>query len=491
MWPIAFLLAAVALWAQPADLAAKAQRAQEFVRANKSDEAIPLYLELVRELPNDAGMLINLAIAEFKAKRYGDSAAHASAALTLQPDSLAANLFLGSSYVELGENARAIAPLESVIAIQPNDRNARLMLGEASLGSERYDQAAVQFQKASELAPQNPRVWYGLGRSYEALADTSFRRLGQDAPESSYWFALSGDVLLKQRRYGSAFAQYRRALEVPDSLRGVHAGLAAVYEQTGYPIWAAVERKREGNFAGHCRPGQFECDFIGGRLRDIVEAAKSRTTPEALYWVSKAYSMLAQQAYDHLAQLPPSLELHLHAAQQLESEGLDREAAGEWREAQKLASDDPRVEIFLAGSYFRGHNYEAALPLLRELLKKQPDSRELNFLYGASLLNLEQPEKAIEPLETAARIDPNFLPAQAALGQALVRAARAQEAIPHLVAALSSDEDATVHFQLLRAYQLTGQTDLASRALTAYRAFQKSLEKKKKIEERGEITPPS
>lgn len=491
MWPIACLLSAAVLCAQPADLAAKAQRAQELVRAGKSDEAISLYLELVRALPNNAGMLVNLAIAEFKAKRYVDSAAHAGAALKLQPESVAASLFLGSSYVELGENARAVPPLEKVIAAQSNDRNARLMLGEAVLGLERYDEAAIQFQKASELAPENPKVWYGLGRSYEALAENAFRRLEQEAPESSYWFALSGDVLLKQRRYGSAFAQYRRALHVPDALRGVHAGLAVIYEQTGHPDWAAAERNREGNLAGHCRPGPFECDFIGGRLRDIVEAAKSNTAPEALYWASKAYSMLAQQAYDRLAQLPSSLELHLHTAHQFEIEGLHREAAGEWREAQKLAPGDTRIQTALAGSYFRSHNYEAVLPLLAELVKKQPNSRELNFLYGASLLNLEQPAKAIDALATAVRLDPNFLPAQAALGQALVRNGRAAEAIPHLKAALSADEDATVHFQLLRAYQLTGQTELARQALAAYRSFQKSLEEKKRIEERGEITPPS
>jgi len=491
MWPIAFLLAAVALCAQPADLATKAQRAQELVRADKSDEAISLYLQLVRALPNDAGMLVNLAIAEFKAKRYADSAAHAGAALKLQPESVAANLFLGSSYVELGENARAVATLEKVIAVQPNDRNARLMLGEALLGLERNYEAAIQFQKASELAPENPKVWYGLGHSYEALAENAFRRLEREAPESSYWFALSGDVLLKQRRYGSAFAQYRRALNVSDALRGVHLGLAVVYEQTGHPDWAAVERNREGNFAGHCHPGQFECDFIGGRLRDIVEAAKANTAPEALYWASKAYSMLAQQAYDRLAQLPSSLELHLHTAHQFEIQGLHREAAGEWRQAQKLAPGDTRIQTALAGSYFRSHNYEAALPLLRELMKKQPSSREVNFLYGASLLNLEQPAKAIEPLETAGQLDPTFLPAQAALGQALVRAAKPAEAIPHLKVAISADEDATVHFQLLRAYQLTGQTELARQALADYRAFQKSLEEKKRIEERGEITPPS
>jgi hypothetical protein len=40
-------------------------------------------------------MLLNLAIAEFKARRYGAAAEHSTAVLRLKPDSLAANLFSG------------------------------------------------------------------------------------------------------------------------------------------------------------------------------------------------------------------------------------------------------------------------------------------------------------------------------------------------------------------------------------------------------------
>jgi hypothetical protein len=69
-------------------------------------------------------------------------------------------------------------------------------------------------------------------------------------------------------------------------------------------------------------------------------------------------------------------------------------------------------------------------------------------------------------------------------------AGKAADAIPHLQAALSSDEDATIHFQLLRAYQLTGQTGLARQALTAYQEARTSSAEQKKMEEGGFIKPP-
>jgi protein O-GlcNAc transferase len=167
MKPILAVFAASVLWAQPEDAAANSQRARDLVVAGNVEEAIPIYRELARAFPNNAAILVNLSVAEFKAKHYRDAAAHASAALKLQPDSLPANLFLGSSYEELGEHSLALAPLEKVLATQPKERNALLMLAEAQLNLENYEEAATDFQKLSELAPENPKVWYGLGRTFD------------------------------------------------------------------------------------------------------------------------------------------------------------------------------------------------------------------------------------------------------------------------------------------------------------------------------------
>ena len=114
MRPVVLLFVSSVLWASE-NAAAKSQRARELVVAGKVEEAIPIYRELAQAYPNDAAMLVNLSITEFKAKRYRDAATDAASAVKLQPDSLAANLILGSSYVELGEQSLAVSPLEKVL----------------------------------------------------------------------------------------------------------------------------------------------------------------------------------------------------------------------------------------------------------------------------------------------------------------------------------------------------------------------------------------
>jgi len=488
MKPALVLLAASVLWAQTEDAAAKSRRAGELVVTGKVEEAIPIYRELARAHPNDAANLVNLSIAEFKARRYRQAATDAEAALKLQPDSLAANLFLGSSYEELGQHLLALPPLEKVLALRPEERNARLMLAEALLHLERHQQAAAHFQKASELAPENPEVWYGLGRAFDALSEDAFHQLENTAPESPYWHALAADLYLKQRRYGSAFTHYRLALEGPAALRSVHSGLATVYKRTGHAAWAVIEEQRERQATPDCGAAGLACDFAAGRFHEII--TRSATTPQALYWACRAYAQMALESYGRLAHFAPSLETHLHAAKKLDKQGLAREAAGEWRAALKLAPGDVQIETALAWSLYRSHEFSGALEILMDLLKTEGGSSELNFLSGASLANLGQPEKAIAPLETAIRLDPNFLPAHAALGQVLLEIAQPSLAIPHLKLALAADQSASTHFQLLRAYQLTGQTALAEQAKLEYQEALRIAETKDRLEEGGAITAP-
>ena len=360
------LLCAATLWAQADQALEKSRQARELVIAGKPEDAIPIYQELVRAAPNSPELLMDLCIAEFKAKRYRDAIDQAQAALRLQPDLPSANLFLGASYVELGESAAAIPPLNQVLGAQPNERNARLMLAQALLGAKRYEEAAQQFRKLSELIPDNPKVWYGLGQIYD--------RLSQRAP--------------------------------------------------------------------------------AGR---------------------EQFRVLAGQAYDRLMRLPRSSEAYAHAAELRAEGGEWAEAARQWREALKLAPDDGRVRTGLVWALYRSRDYEAALALIEGTRKGDPDSAELNFLSGACWLNLEEPQKSIPYLEKAIDADSHLLPAQAALGQALLQTGRAKDAIPHLRAALSIDEDGSGHYQLFRAYEIAGQGEAARQALSDYKEFTKRL----------------
>jgi len=122
-------------------------------------------------------------------------------------------------------------------------------------------------------------------------------------------------------------------------------------------------------------------------------------------------------------------------------------------------------------------DYEAADPLLEALVKQSPSSADLRLLHGDTSLQAQKIDQAIPALEAALRADPSLLPARASLGRAYIQAGRQADAIPHLKAALLIDEDGTLHYQLARAYQATGQTALAREMLEKYAAFEKAKRK--------------
>ena len=360
------LLFASTVWAQAGPASEQLRQAQELVLRGKPEQAITIYKELLQTFPNNPDLLTDLSIAQFKARHYQDATEQAKAALQLRPELASASLLLGASYVELGEFGAAIPPLKKVLEAQPKERNAILLLAQALSGTQQYEEAAEKFQRLSELVPDNPKVWYGLGQSYEKLSKQA--------------------------------------------------------------------------------PGQ-----------------------------RAHYGELARQAYSRLMELPRSRESCIHAAELRAESGEWVEAAMEWREALEIAPGDGRARAGLAWALYRARDYLAALALIDGMEKEGLDSAELRFLTGASLLNMEQPDRSIPYLEQAIRADSNFLPAQAGLGQALLRTGKAKEAIPHLKAALSVDEDGSGHFQLFRAYEAAGQREAARQALVEYKEFTKQL----------------
>jgi tetratricopeptide (TPR) repeat protein len=351
LMPSLALLTSFCAFAQNGDF----ERARELLASGHPTEAAAIFRRLSRSQPNSADMLVNLGIAEYRAGNFGKSAAAAQAALNIDPALLPARLFLGASYFELGEFSKAIDALTRVIAANPRERNGRLMLAEAFLASGRVADAEEHFIAAAELIPANPRVWYGLGNTYEAMHR-------QDA---------------------------------------------------------------------------------------------------------------AADAWKHLAALPPSVESHLHAAQMENAEHRWRAASDELRQALKLSPENATVRVALAWSLFRSRDYEAAMATLKGLLST--DNADVLFLYGASLLNLQQPAEAMPYLKAAITRNSRHLPARAALGQALLQLGKNEDAVGLLESALAADQDGSIHFQLFRAYQLTNRPAEAQQALAAYQRLRASL----------------
>jgi predicted Zn-dependent protease len=488
----AFLVVSCSLLAQSADLALKSHRAKELLEAGKAEEAIPIYRELVRALPNNPGLMMNLGLALDMAGHKREAVREFEKVLKLDPQHVPAMLFLGTAYLDLGEPAKAVNLLKKVLKAQPDNLDAQEVLGEALLSLGQLEEAAGHFRSLAQRDAGNPRVCYGLGLSYERLAQRNFEELEKVALGSAYWLELVAVSRFKLTQYFSAFYFYRQALSKMPTMRGVHAGLAEVYRKTNHPDWAAIEEERERAMPPpDCRVEKLECDFQVGRYLELLALSEGVKTPESYYWRTRAHNQLALEAFSRLGQLPPSAEMHELMAKMESHRRQYVESAREWREALKLSPGNPSLQEGLAVALYQAGDLQGARAMFEDLLKRQPESAELNYMLGDTLLNSQKPQEAVPYLKKAVTLVPGLLAAHGSLARACLALGEAEKAVPHLKAALPIDEDGSLHYQLGRAYQARGELALAREMLKKYQEIHNAQEvENKMVEKEVEITPP-
>lgn len=460
------------------------------MNAGRFDEAARIYGELVQAVPGEAGLRLNLGMALSMAGRPREARPHLEAALESgRPELVPAALFLGGVYLELGQPARAVEPLETFLEAQPGNREARRMLADALLHLERHGEAARQYRSLTEQAPEDPGAWFGLGSAYEGLSQSAFEELQVLAPESAEILLLVAGALVTQERDARAFQLYREALEKRPDVAEAHEALAGIYERGRHPDWAATERARARELPPpDCAAAPLECQFRAGDYKKVVADAGPLSTAEGRYWLSRAAGELAREAFSRLEALGPSPEATVIQVQILRSQRRYAESKEALRKAQETWPGDPRIRQEMARLLFIGREYEEARPLLEDLLKQEPGSAELNLLLGELWVEQRRPETGIPYLEKAAVGGPLQLRARAVLGRAYVDAGQAEKAIPHLEAALPTDDDGSLRFQLARAYQATGQADRARQMRQEFQEIQRSQDRTQ--EEDLVLTPP-
>jgi tetratricopeptide (TPR) repeat protein len=499
-WQAAFFLALTASNAFPqtapppeSDLAAQSHYARELMADHRFTEAVPIYESLVKALPGNMGLLLNLGLAEEMAGQPARAVPHLQAVLKAQPDSVPALTSLSMARLQLNQPREAIDTLRKLIKLNPKDMNALGMLADAEMSQNLFDDSARHYRELSTQYDADPRAWYGLGKVYESLATRTFDRLNKIAPQSPYVAILLAETRLQRHQYRSAFFFYKEAQSKLPDFPGVHAGLALVYRNTGHSDWADAEQKKEAALAPpDCKTQAAECAFLSGHFLAATNSGTAAASPAALFWATRAYNQLAVDAFDHLSRLPESVQMHALKAQTLHDHKQDLEAANEWRAALKLAPDDTKVKQELAAALFDAKDYQSAIPLLQALLVRDPGEPDLNYLLGASLWRTEQAEKALPYLQQGVQSHSDMLPAEAALGLALVSLNRNAEAIPHLKKALALDDDGSLHYSLARAYRAAGETQLASVTMQEYQKIQhQNQEINDRLAKEAEITAPA
>jgi Tfp pilus assembly protein PilF len=91
----------------------------------------------------------------------------------LEPESVSAYLTLGSAYLKINKDKKALAVFQQAASLDPNNMETHYGLGLTLYRLRRIRDAISAYNKAAKLAPQSAKVHYGLALAYIDLKDNN------------------------------------------------------------------------------------------------------------------------------------------------------------------------------------------------------------------------------------------------------------------------------------------------------------------------------
>jgi len=230
------------------------------------------------------------------------------------------------------------------------------------------------------------------------------------------------------------------------------------------------------------------CSFFTGDYETTLLAAKQlRPLPvakeEGLYWSILADQHLAVLALAYAGEVEPgSVRLHELLAESYRDREKYAEAEAEYKVALGINPHEFAALVGAATNYLQELKIDLAREMIENALAQKPSDAEANYIMG-EVLFAEHKYSDAEPylkagLTTRAELIPRI---HALLGQIYASQGDTKHAIEEYKLGLPSDDDGSVHYQLARLYQRTGEAKLAAEAF----ADSKSLNQRKQTAARA------
>jgi Flp pilus assembly protein TadD/mono/diheme cytochrome c family protein len=210
-----------------------------------TDEMGNLLLQLVPHGDADRLQLTR----DVAARQAAANVAGAEALVRREPDNVENQIFLGSSYVDVGRVAEGIVCLERALRIDPRSSRAHNEMGGALLRAGRLADAVASFKRATSFAPGDARLHYNLGKAQNAAgaaadAAKSFdRAIALDAGLAEAHDEL-GVLLFARGQLREALGHLQRAVDLAPDSAIAHSDLGGALAQAGDYDRALVHVRR-------------------------------------------------------------------------------------------------------------------------------------------------------------------------------------------------------------------------------------------------------
>lgn len=405
---------------------------------------------------------------------------------------------LGDAYTQAKDPAKAEAAFKKAVDLDPTEAGHRRGLGQALLAQEKYKEALEQYQKLSEMEPDDAETYLRLSQVYRGLhqldlAEQALLRARQHAPGSLEVIYNEAMLYESQGRFddsirvlSDAAATVRGQTPLTPSSRRT---LAVLYQQLGR-LYREVGRYPAAinTFQEMLRLGDEEERHARVLIIDAYRAAKD--LPHALDEARKSlqlypkdvplrttYAMLLGEKGDTdegvrilkglLTGTEGDREIQIDISQVYERGRRYTEAEAAARAAEKLPgrpSDNEMVWFMLGAIYERQKMFDRAEVEFRRVLEVNPHNAAVLNYYGYMLGDLGIRLEEASALVRRALVEEPYNGAYLdSLGWIYYKQNRLPEAETSLLKAVEREShDPTIHGHLGDVYFKTGRQDLAA-----------------------------
>jgi tetratricopeptide (TPR) repeat protein len=220
------------------------------------------------------------------------------------------------------------------------------------------------------------------------------------------------------------------------------------------------------------------CSFFTGDFKTTLVAAKKlRAFPQAeeesLYWSILAEQRLALLALAYAGEVAPnSIRLHELLAESYRDREKYADAEMEYKIALSINPQEFSALVGAATNYLQELRIDLAHEMIQNALVQNPSDAEANYIMGEVLLAEHKYSEAEPYLQAGLAAKAQLVPRiHALLGQIYASEGNTERAIKEYNLGLSSDDDGSVHFQLGRLYQKSGEAKLAAAAFEDSKAI--------------------
>ncbi len=395
------------------------------------ENAIRLYAELARMLPNDLEARVSSGRLLMSLGRFEEAATVLREAYELRPDDMRLVSLLLSAYQGSQDHAEAERGLRSLLARFPELLEARLALGNLLAGTGRHRDAAALLKEAPgdqrkslELIRILTLELYRSGVWQEALA------------ESESWVALAPDETSAGYLNALALSALGRYTEAEEVLRTLHAA-----DQTSFDIVRVLaevlERQNRAEEAATLLAETVAALESDGRAEEAMQTTLELLDLEARSenWERVIELTAALQADDAFAD---DGEIALMRGQALLESGRESEAVALFSGLSGDSEVADRARASEAEALFRMGEVEQAERVLMELANAGGIEKVL--LVARAMHRLELYQKAIPLWLRAKQDNPDALDVRFWLGSAYERSGNHQSAEGEFRELLERDE---------------------------------------------------